>query len=212
MLAKIISGSRNMDDIFERASKKRDDLQVRRRRLAAALAEVEVELKEIDSFFAVASRLGANIPSQTETIASDDSPVSAANLGRVLAAWSHGTTAVSGVAAKGAVPHGAKTRLIVDSARDILRQHGTGLPARRILELMDRKGVGQVLVRGGRDDKSRIAYLSAVLSRDATFKSDRDAGGYVLAEEEAPPTEGQEGPSISQNDLLDQSTKDDFLK
>ncbi|MFP3541031.1 hypothetical protein, partial [Pseudomonas sp. SIMBA_044] len=88
------------------------------------------------------------------------------------------------------VPHGSKRKIITDSAREIIRDHGPA-SARRILEFLDAKGIGAVVP--GRDDKQRVGYVSAVLSRDPMFTSDRDLGGYMLTEE-APPAEGQEGP------------------
>lgn len=194
-----------MDEVFERASKRRSQLQDARRKLRTQLEEVDAELKELDGFFNVAARFGGKEPSSLR-----EAPVkSSAFVGprqwpevHPAQPWpgDKGSSLSNMIAGAHAVPHGSKTRLIVHLARDIVKAHGA-LPARRILELLDQIGAGETLIPG-RDIKGRISYLSAVLSKDERFKSDRDAGGYMLAEEETPRAEGQEGPKDSQQDFL----------
>ena len=189
-----------MDEVFEKASKRREELKDRRRKLQMQIAQVEAELRELESFFQVAVRFGAKA-----TIDAVDAEDAAQQLSSFAGprsgtqwpgfqtetvnavtgrnAFVHGVVGV-GIGSV-AVPHGSKTKVIVNLARDIIRMQGP-LPARRILELIDQSGAGEALIPG-RDEKGRISYLSAVLSKDERFESDRDAGGYKLVEPEGPP-------------------------
>jgi hypothetical protein len=191
-----------MDEVLEKARKRREELVDRRRKLQMQMAQVDGELKELESFFLVAVRFGAK--DAIDTINAQDAAQQLASLA-AQGPWSgtqwpgfqaevvDGVTGrnafihgVVGVGAGGvAVPHGSKTKVIVNLARDIIRALGP-LPARRILEMIDQSGAGEALIPG-RDEKGRISYLSAVLSKDERFESDRDAGGYKLVEQEGPP-------------------------
>ena len=182
-----------MDEVFEKASKRREELKDRRRKLHMQIAQVEGELRELESFFQVAVRFGAK--ATIDAVTAEDAAQQLSSLagpgpwlpgvqaeiggggGVPLNAFVHGVI--------GGVPHGSKTKVIVNMARDIIRAQGP-LPARRILELIDQSGAGEALIPG-RDEKGRISYLSAVLSKDERFESDRDAGGYKLVEPEGPP-------------------------
>ena len=170
-----------MDRVLERAAQRRDELLHRRRKLVEQITQVEGELKELDGFFSVAARFGAKENSMQDA---------ARQLaGLAAGAWPAGEQAggvplsafVQGVQG---VPHGSKTKAIVTMSREIISEHGA-LPARKILDMLDERGAGETLIPG-RDVKGRISYLSAVLSKDEQFKSDRDAGGYTLAEAEGP--------------------------
>lgn len=189
-----------MDDILERAAERMKELEARQRKLQTMLADVERELAQFENFFAVASKLGAGTPAMTlmGTTAAE-----AANATRTVAVWppqgrSDSWENFTRVAA--GATHGSKSRVIAEAAIKIISERGP-LSSRKILEALDEKGIGQTLVPG-RDEKGRIGYLSAVLSKDERFVSDRDAGGYIVVapKEETPPTGGQEGLDIK--DLL----------
>lgn len=181
-------------DILDRATSRRAFLQDRRRRLLAQLEGVDAELRDLEGFFKVAASLQDGPPKP---------PFGGSRFPDPAKAWPFPGTASIGTEINPlTVAHGSKTRYIVNSARKIIKQHGA-LPARRILQMLDDQGLGSVLIPG-KDEKGRVSYLSAVLSKDDRFASDRDAGGYILveAEEKAPQGGNQEGLNISSGDDL----------
>lgn len=183
-------------DMLERARARQDKLRAAKDRLEKELsalgkriAEINSELAAMGSFFEVAAKLSdeASSPVQRGLPAFPfrGRPRSERDLGMVgppeagegmVTVYSHG------LGSTGEVPHGVKGRLICSTAADIIQKHGPR-SARRILEEMDRAGAGKVLIPGD-DEKMRVSYLSAVLSKDHRFGSDRSKGGYVLIEDE----------------------------
>ena len=178
----MVAKESNMDQVLKRAEKHRDELVQRRKKLSEQLALIDRELNDLDGFFAVAARFGSKEESMQDAA-------------RQLASLAFNQWPGPGEQAKGvplngliagaqSLPHGSKTKVIVNLARELIKLHGP-MSARRILELIDKHGQGEALIPG-RDEKGRTSYLSAVLSKDGRFESDRDAGGYKLAEPEGP--------------------------
>jgi hypothetical protein len=215
-----------MNEVFEKASERRKALHARRQKLVEQLMAVEQELKEIENFFAVAAKFGGEPPPVADdtgvrtpvgvmypngAVTVHVAPAAAAAAAFPAKGLLHilgeqtSPADVGGMVAPpgqrmgfgfGMVPP-SKRKEIVELTRQIIHERGP-MTARRILQYLDAKGVGQQLV-SGRDEKARVSYLSAVLSRDPMFVSNREMGGYML-KEEAPSDERLKGPDI--DDLL----------
>lgn len=161
-----------MSNIIQLAAERRQELRSEIANIASEIDRLKkeqesatAELLELDAFFRVAAKL-------------DPTPVSPQE-----------ETADTTLHIRRTRAYGAKKEQIVAFARNAIREHGA-MPASRILELLDSAGLGTMV--GGQDQRGRISNLSATLSRDDRFVSDRNAGGYVY-KETAPQDGNQEG-------------------
>lgn len=177
-------------DMLDRARARQQKLQEQKSRLEKEfaelkkrLAEVEGELSDIERFFTVAAKLSDEMSPVQRGL--PDFPFrghsrSAEDRGMMLPPKADSRSFV--ITAQGVIDpedlrHGEKGRMIRTEAEQIIRTAGP-LTARGILEIMDKRGTGSLVT--GSDEKSRVSYLSAILSRDDRFESDRSQGGYVL--------------------------------
>ncbi|REF02463.1 hypothetical protein [Cupriavidus plantarum] len=169
-----------MDDIIKKAYERRDGLSRRRDALRSELEAIESELRELEGFFSVAERYGAVRP-RVVIRKSGEMPRTIWPERQSIEEWAALTA--------NQIRFGEKTKAIAEQAAEIIKREGA-MTSRRILEAMDAQGSGSLIP--GREPKARISYLSAILSKDERFRSDKDLGGYVL-KENTPPDEGQAG-------------------
>lgn len=83
----------------------------------------------------------------------------------------------------------SKRALITDFAKDAILRSGA-LSSSMILDEIEKTGHGGWV--GGKDRRARVSNIAALMSRDARFVSDRQAGGYLL-KDTAPSGENHHG-------------------
>lgn len=162
-----------MSDVLQRAADRQKALKEKLANISADIDRLRkeqdlatAELIELDTFFRVAAKYDSS-PSEPKI----DEATASAVFNELFGGY------------------GSKKRTIVEFSRDAIKKHGP-MPASRIVQLMDEAGIGSVV--GGKDSRSRASNLSAILSRDDHFYSDREAGGYRY-KETAPQDGNQEG-------------------